>query len=154
MSVPAIVSLICVSVVERVESYILNLVNFIYKSRYIPSTIIADDHKAVCPALYHRAGSISTGTYIYDLNFGHKMAWPLSTWNRASNPNRIFCNLLWSTQKKAIKMKSGYTYTLLAQATNSALRGFLVLNSRYHKAIGVSLIGKENAGFEYVNHES
>ena len=54
MSVPAIITLTCVSVVERVESYILNLVQRFHTARNFTSIILLNDNKAVLPAFYHR----------------------------------------------------------------------------------------------------
>jgi hypothetical protein len=70
MSVPAIITLTCVSEVERVESYILNLVNRFYKARHVTSIILLNDNKAVLPALDRHYRSIPVATYKYELNFG------------------------------------------------------------------------------------
>jgi hypothetical protein len=59
MSVPAVVHLIHVSTVERVESYILSPFKLFYKSRHSTLILVLNDNKAVLPASFSHVRSIS-----------------------------------------------------------------------------------------------
>ena len=68
MSVPVTILLIFLSIMERVESYILSLSNFFYKPGHRTLIIAFNDKKAVLPALDSRYKNIPAGTYKYELN--------------------------------------------------------------------------------------